>query len=311
MILSQRLTRYSSPERFERQRVKQFETNVPYLVWHAVRGGLSDSGIGLGRIGGSLPRSLTAPRLRQILQLTQSQIDRLTLSLNRRVAQVWRAAGYDDWEFYRSLAGFIGTPEGLAGYQEAACEVENEVPGWRLTIDGAIFRGIRKRFVVDANFIAIFPYGVAAEIEPRDVEAILRFLVVGKHWEELAEFAWATAVRREGEAEIVLGRFDQTKARFAETIAALQVGGVLEVSRRRVAGPDLDIHDAATWIDGLAVLLELIDRLFGEIREQLKGVATASRSDDLEAVRRHTDAIQATRTDLEGEVGVLMTHLAA
>ena len=224
---------------------------------------------------------------------------------------MWRAGGYDDQEFCQSLAGFIGTAEGLTRYQAAAREVQNEVPGWRLTIDGAIFRGIRKRFVVDPHFIAIFPFGVAAEIQPRDVEDILRFLVVGEHWEELAEFAWATAVRQESEAEIVLGRFDETKARFAETIAALRVDGALEVSRRRMAGPDLGANDAATWIDGLAVLLELIDRLFGEIQEQLKGVAAAASSDDLEAVRRHTEAIQATRVDLEEEVGVLKMHLAA
>lgn len=312
MILSQRTARFFSPELLDRHHVKRFETNVPNLVWHAVGGGLAPSGGGhLGRIGGSLPRSLTAPRLRQILELTQPRIDHLTRSLDRRVAHVWRAAGYDAQEFCQLLAGFIGTAEGLTRYQEAAREVQNEVPGWRLMIDDAIFRGIRKRFVVDPDFIAIFPYGVAAEIEPRDVEDILRFLVVGEHWEELAEFAWAIAVRQEGEAENVLGKFDETKTRFAETIAALRVDGVLEVSRRRMAGPDLSAIDAATWIDGLAVLLELIDRLFGEIQEQFKAVTTAAGSDDLEAVRRHTKVIQATRADLEEEVGVLKMHLAA
>ena len=36
MILSQRTTRYFSPELLDRHHVKRFEANVPYLVWHAV-----------------------------------------------------------------------------------------------------------------------------------------------------------------------------------------------------------------------------------------------------------------------------------
>jgi hypothetical protein len=140
----------------------------------------------------SLPHPLTAARLRQILELKQPKIDRLTRSLNRRSAHVWRAAGYDGQKFCQSLADFIGTPKGLTRYQEAAREVQNEEPGWRLTIDGAIFRDIRRRFVVNPDFIAIFPYGVAAEIRSGDFDNIRRFLAASEHLSLLEEFDWAT-----------------------------------------------------------------------------------------------------------------------
>ena len=127
---------------------------------------------------------------------------------------------------------------------------------------------------------------------------------VGKLGELAAEF------KQEREVEILLAKFDGVSANFAGTIAALEIGGKLEGLRGRVANRGQAADEAETWIDGLAVLLDLIDRLNREIQELLKNIRTAAADDDLDAIQRHTAAAQTKKTDLEDKVRALKTHLS-
>jgi hypothetical protein len=362
-------------------------------------------------LDGALPRSLTERRLREILGLTEQQMNRLAKALNARAADVWQAGGYSEQEFNDELVEFISTADGLEHYQAAAREVEKRVPKWRLTIEAGIFHNILERYLDDPEFRAIFPDGEATKIEPGDLDEIRHFLAKGEHWPQLAEFSWAAALesgsttflkdtvetyadvaeelrdvltsmgaegaavgaesgaeetaagasagddghlqeadallksirdhvrkvrldvpdlgllddlavevgklrqlaadlKQEREVEILLGKFDDTMKKFAETIALLEIGAKLDARRARMADRSQDPGEAESWIDGLAVLLDLIDRLNRDIKELLDNIAAAATGNDLDAIQQHTQAAQAKKTDLEEKVGALKTHLS-
>jgi hypothetical protein len=363
-------------------------------------------------LDGALPRSLTERRLREILGLTEQQMNRLAKALNARAADVWQAGGYSEQEFNSALVEFINTAAGLEQYQAAAREVEKRVPKWRLTINAGIFQNILERYLDDPEFRAIFPEGEATKIEPGDMDEIRRFLAEGEHWPQLAEFSWATALesgsttflkdsvesyadvaeelrdvltsmgaegsavgaepepeaeaaagatagddghlqeadallksirdhvrkvrldapdigllddlaadvgklrqlaadlKQERAVEILLGKFDDTAQKFAETLTMLEIGAKLDARRARMADRSDDPGEAEPWIDGLAVLLDLIDRLNRDIKELLDNISAAATGNDLDAIQQHTQAAQTKKADLEDKVGALKTHLS-
>ena len=121
----------------------------------------------------------------------------------------------------------------------------------------------------------------------------------------------AAEIKQEREVEILLAKFDGVSANFTETIEALEIGGKLEGRRGRMANRGQAADEAETWIDGLAVLLDLIDRLNREIQELLTNIRTAAADNDLDAIQRHTEAAQTKKTDLEDKVRGLKDHLSA
>jgi hypothetical protein len=121
----------------------------------------------------------------------------------------------------------------------------------------------------------------------------------------------AAVIKQEREVEILLAKFDDVGTKFADTIEALEIGGKLETRRGSMANRSQAADEAETWIDGLAVLLDLIDLLNREIQELLKNIRTAAADNDLDAIQKHTEAAQAKKTDLEDKVRGLKAHLSA
>jgi hypothetical protein len=126
----------------------------------------------------------------------------------------------------------------------------------------------------------------------------------------LDELAADLSRLRELLAKNLLARYDATTEKFAETIAALEIGRQLEAGRALLARQVLRA-EAESWLDGIAVLLDLIQRLYGENQELMRNISAAATDNDLDAIQRYTEAAQTKKTNLKEKVSALKIHLAA
>ncbi len=116
---------------------------------------------------------------------------------------------------------------------------------------------------------------------------------------------------QERELENLLTKYDATTEKFAETIAAMEIGRQLQAGRGVVARQVLRVAEAESWLDGLEVMLDLIQRLHGENQELLRKISAAATDADLDTIQRHTEAAQVKKAELAEKVRALKIHLAA
>ncbi len=145
-------------------------------------------------LAGGLPRSMTERRLREVLGLSQNQVNRLVSALKEVAPGAWPEEEYAHRDFVEALFNSVATAKGLDAYQAAARAVEASIPKWRLGIDVRAPLGLVSRYLDDAEFRALYPDGEPSEVSPGDVEDIAAFLVKREAWPDLAELVWANAV---------------------------------------------------------------------------------------------------------------------
>ena len=140
------------------------------------------------RIGGGLPATLTAERIKTVLALAKSHERILRELLDANASQSWKSTNCGA-DFYDRLWALLATVEGRKAYNDARSEFENQKPKWRGRVN------LFQRLLEDCtNTLSNQSSPIDSSLDSQQDQDLVPRLANVSAWEHLAEVVWAKSL---------------------------------------------------------------------------------------------------------------------